>query len=192
MSARKEDGGHWELLWEQDCRRPGVCLVWTWGLLRSSSKSEAWAGFRRDGCRWALHLALPSEVLAPGAASPFQGPVIPREPDFSKGHRKGKGNRGEKGRHHSRQIARQAQTAEHGCLRSWSARLLLAWRMRADSRDESKPHLAFFVAVWPVLAGPVMSAESRIVFLHPSPINLAANGKSPWTWVYDDLFSFQF
>ena len=158
-------------------------------------KSEAWAEFRRDGCRWALHLALPSSVLAtstfPRAASCFQGPVIPRDSDFSKGHRKGRGNGGGKGRHHSRRIAKQAQTAEHGCLRSWSAWLLPAWRMRADSRDESKPRLAFFVAVWPVLAGPVKSAESRIVFLHPSPIKLAANGKSPRTWVYDDLFSFQ-
>lgn len=38
---------------------------------------EAWVEFRRDGCRWALHLALPSLVLAPStlprAASHSQG-----------------------------------------------------------------------------------------------------------------------
>lgn len=27
------------------------------------------------------------------------------------------------------------------------------------------------------------------MFLHPSPINLAANGKCPWTWAYDDLLN---
>lgn len=41
------------------------------------------------------------------------------------------------------------------------------------------PYFAFFVIVWPVLAHPVMCAEPWIVFLHPSPINLATNGKSP-------------
>lgn len=38
---------------------------------------EAWVEFRRDSCRWTLHLALPSLVLAPStlprAASHSQG-----------------------------------------------------------------------------------------------------------------------
>lgn len=51
--------------------------------------------------------------------------------------------------------------------------------IRAASGDESKPCFAFFVAVWTVLTHPAMCAEPRIIFLHPSPINIAANGKSP-------------
>lgn len=76
-----------------------------------------------------------------------------------------------------------------GHLASWSAWLLPTRQIRADSGDESKLCSPFFVVVWIVFAHPVMYTESRIVFLHPSPINLAANGKSPWTWAYDDLFS---
>lgn len=50
--------------------------------------------------------------------------------------------------------------------------------IRAASGDESKPCLAFFVAVWTVLTHPAMCAEPRVIFLHPSPINIAAKGKS--------------
>lgn len=49
----------------------------------------------------------------------------------------------------------------------------------AASGDASKPCLAFFVAVWTVLTHPAMCAEPQIIFLHPSPINIAASGKSP-------------
>lgn len=76
-----------------------------------------------------------------------------------------------------------------GHLASCSAGLLPTRQMRTDCGDESRLCSPFFVVVWTVFSHPVMYAESRIVFLHPSPINLAANGKSPWTWAYDDLFS---
>lgn len=94
----------------------------------------------------------------------------------------------EKGRGHSRGFSPQI-AANGSCLASWSEWLLPTRQIGADSGDESKLCSPSFVVVWAVFAHPVICAESQIIFLHPSPINLAANGKSPWTWAYDDLFS---
>lgn len=94
----------------------------------------------------------------------------------------------EKGRGHSRGFSPQrAVNGSH--LASWSAWLLPTRQIGADSGDESKLCSPSFVVVWTVFTHPVMYAEPRIIFLYLSPINLAANGKSPWTWAYDDLFS---
>lgn len=86
-------------------------------------------------------------------------------------------NEGE-GRGHSKGFSPQI-AANGSRLASWSVRLLPTRQIGADSGDESKLCSPSFVVVWAVFAHPVICAESQILFLHPSPTNLAANGKSP-------------